>query len=142
MTIGRMQVTLGEHGGPRKTRQDSPSRWAPPGRRLTLSRYVARLKPRCGSLALSVMWYVLTVSQVGAMARFEWNLLSVNIHSKPKSYKVQCLVKMPLAQIAQAWRRAEAEPAPGSPRFGRASPPSGARQLVKRMRLRIGEAKK
>ena len=34
---------------------------------------------------LSVMWYVLTVSQVGAMARFEWNLLSVNIHSK--SYK-------------------------------------------------------
>ena len=33
------------------------------------------------------MWYVLTVSQVGAMARFEWNLLSVNIHSK--SYKVQ-----------------------------------------------------
>ena len=40
-------------------------------RRLTLSRYVARLKRRCGSLALSVMWYVLTVSQVGAMARFE-----------------------------------------------------------------------
>ena len=37
---------------------------------------------------MSVMWYVLTVSQVGAMpmARFEWNLLSVNIHSK--SYKV------------------------------------------------------
>ena len=35
---------------------------------------------------LSVMRYVLTVSQVGAMARFEWNLLSVNIHSK--SYKV------------------------------------------------------
>ena len=32
----------------------------------------------------------------------------------------QCMV----AQIAQAWRRAEAEPAPGSPRFGRASPPS------------------
>ena len=32
------------------------------------------------------MWYVLTVSQVGDMARFEWNLLSVNIHSK--SYKV------------------------------------------------------
>ena len=43
-------------------------------------------KPRCGSLALSVMWYVLTVSQVGAMARFEWNLLSVNIRSK--SYRV------------------------------------------------------
>ena len=39
--------------------------------RLTLGRYVARLKPRCGSLALSVMWYVLTVSQVGAKARFE-----------------------------------------------------------------------
>eukprot|EP00964_Phaeocystis_antarctica_P151905 scaffold119603_cov36-Phaeocystis_antarctica.AAC.1 len=41
----------------------------------TLSRYVARLKPRCGSLALSVMWYVLKVrcrrSQVGAMARFD-----------------------------------------------------------------------
>eukprot|EP00964_Phaeocystis_antarctica_P063170 scaffold37893_cov87-Phaeocystis_antarctica.AAC.1 len=33
--------------------------------------YVARLKPCCGSLALSVMWYVLTVSQVGAIARFE-----------------------------------------------------------------------
>ena len=40
-------------------------------RRLTLSRYVARLKPRCGSLALSVMWYVLTVSRVGAVARVE-----------------------------------------------------------------------
>ena len=70
-----MQVTLGEHGGPRKTRQDSFS-LGTAGRRLTLSRYVARLKPRCGSLALSVMWYVLTVSQVGDMARFEWNLLS------------------------------------------------------------------
>ena len=80
-----MQVTLGEHGGPRKTRQDSSS-LGTAARRLTLSRYVARLKPRCGSLALSVMWYVLTVSQVGAMARFEWNLLSFNIHSK--SYKV------------------------------------------------------
>eukprot|EP00964_Phaeocystis_antarctica_P045612 scaffold26269_cov53-Phaeocystis_antarctica.AAC.2 len=32
----------------------------------TLETYVAQLKPRCGSLALSVMWYVLTVSQVGA----------------------------------------------------------------------------
>ena len=85
MTVGRMQITLGEHGGPRKTRQDSSS-LGTAARRLTLSRYVARLKPRCGSLALSVMWYVLTVSQVGAMARFEWNLLSVNIHSK--SYKV------------------------------------------------------
>ena len=41
------------------------------GRATTLSRYVARLKPRCGFLALSVMWYVLTVSQVGDMARFE-----------------------------------------------------------------------
>ena len=48
--------------------------------------YRLSLKPRCGSLALSVMWYVLTVSQVGAMARFEWNLLSVNIRSK--SYRV------------------------------------------------------
>ena len=85
MTVGRMQITLGEHGGPRKTRQDSFS-LGTAARRLTLSRYVARLKPRCGSLALSVMWYVLTVSQVGDMARFEWNLLSVNIHSK--SYKV------------------------------------------------------
>ena len=38
---------------------------------------------------MSVMWYVLTVSQVGAMARFEWNLLSVNIHSKSYNrYKV------------------------------------------------------
>ena len=70
MTVGRMQITLGEHGGPRKFRQDSSS-LGTAARRLTLSRYVARLKPRCGSLALSVMWYVLTVSQVGAMARFE-----------------------------------------------------------------------
>jgi len=70
MTVGRMQITLGEHGGPSKTRQDSSSLGSA-ARRLTLSRYVARLKPRCGSLALSVMWYVLTVSQVGAMARFE-----------------------------------------------------------------------
>jgi hypothetical protein len=54
----------------------TPPRWAPP----------PSDKPRCGSLALSVMWYVLTVSQVGAMARFEWNLLSVNIRSK--SYRV------------------------------------------------------
>ena len=86
MTVGRMQITLGEHGGPRKTRQDSSS-LGTAARRLTLSRYVARLKPRCGSLALSVMWYVLTVSQGGDMARFEWNLLSVNNHSK--SYKVR-----------------------------------------------------
>eukprot|EP00964_Phaeocystis_antarctica_P041925 scaffold24010_cov36-Phaeocystis_antarctica.AAC.1 len=40
-------------------------------RRARWAAYVARLKPRCGSLALSVMWYVLTVSQVGAKARFE-----------------------------------------------------------------------
>ena len=72
MTVGRMQITLGEHGGPRKTRQDSScSSLGSAARRLTLSRYVARLKPRCGSLALSVMWYVLMVSQVGAMARFQ-----------------------------------------------------------------------
>ena len=58
MTVGRMQITLGEHGGPRKTRQDSSS-LGTAARRLTLSRYVARLKPRCGSLALSVIWYVL-----------------------------------------------------------------------------------
>ena len=66
MTVGRMQITLGEHCGPRKTRQDSSS-LGTAARRLTLSRYVARLKPRCGSLAfgLSVMRYVLTVSQVG-----------------------------------------------------------------------------
>eukprot|EP00964_Phaeocystis_antarctica_P070398 scaffold42866_cov35-Phaeocystis_antarctica.AAC.2 len=54
MAVGRMQITLGEHGGPRKTRQDSSSLGSA-ARRLTLSRYVARLKPRCGSLALSVM---------------------------------------------------------------------------------------
>jgi hypothetical protein len=68
-----------------RVKQDSSSLGSA-AQRLTLSRYVARLKPRCGSLALSVMWYVLTVSQVGAMARFEWNLLSVNIRSK--SYRV------------------------------------------------------
>ena len=70
MTVGRMQTTLDEHGGPRKTRQDSSSLGSA-ARRLTLSRYVARLKPRCGSLALSVMRYVLTVSQVGDVVRFE-----------------------------------------------------------------------
>ena len=70
MTVGRMQITLGEHCGPRKTRQDSSSLGSA-ARRLTLSRYVARLKPRCGSLALSVMRYVLTVSQVGDVVRFE-----------------------------------------------------------------------
>ena len=51
----------------------------------------------------------------------------------------QCMV----AQIAQAWRRAEAEPAPGSPRFvgalllrqHRGAPAAAA----KRMRLRIGK---
>ena len=40
MTVGRMQITLGEHGGPRKTRQDSSS-LGTAARRLTLSRYVA-----------------------------------------------------------------------------------------------------
>ena len=67
------QTTLGEHRGPRKTRQDSSSLGSA-ARRLTLSRYMARLKPRCRSLALSVMWSVLTVfgvAQVGAVARFE-----------------------------------------------------------------------
>ena len=48
------------------------------------------------------------------------------------------VVKMPLAQIAQTWRRAEAGPAPCSPRFGRASPPSGARQLRQAARRSIG----
>ena len=70
MVVGWKRTILGEHRGPRKTRQDSSSLGCA-ARRLTLSRYVARLKPRCGSLALSVMWSVLTVSQVGAMARFE-----------------------------------------------------------------------
>ena len=86
MTVGRMQITLGEHGVGRVKLVKTPSSLGSAAQRLTLSRYVARLKPRCGSLALSVMWYVLTVSQVGAMARFEWNLLSVNIRSK--SYRV------------------------------------------------------
>jgi hypothetical protein len=78
MTVGRMQIALGEHSGPRKTRQDSSSLGSA-AQRLTLSRYVARLKPRCGSLALSVMWYVLTVS-----------ILSVNIHSKSYKVHIQC----------------------------------------------------
>ena len=30
MTVVRMQITLGEHGGPRKTRQDSSSLEVPP----------------------------------------------------------------------------------------------------------------
>ena len=66
------QTTLGEHRGPRKTRQDSSSLGSA-ARRLTLSRYVARLKPRCGSLALSEMWHVLTALKVCDMVRFERN---------------------------------------------------------------------
>ncbi len=76
MTVGRMQIALGEHGGSRKTLVKlvkTASVLVSAAQRLNLSmyHYVARLEPRCGSLALSVMWYVLTVSQVGAMARFE-----------------------------------------------------------------------
>ena len=45
---------------------------------LSMYQYVARLEPRCGSLALmSVVWYVLTVSQVGAMARFRLDLSEI-----------------------------------------------------------------
>ena len=92
MVVGWKQITLGEHRGPRKTRQDSSSLGSA-ARRLTLSRYVARLKPRCGSLALSVMWYVLTVSQVlGAMARFdlsETSYLCVKIHSRKQQGEIR-----------------------------------------------------
>ena len=69
MTVGRMQMTLDEYGGPRTTRQDSSLGSVDCG--LTLSRYVARLKPRCGSLALSEMWHVLTALKVCDMVRFE-----------------------------------------------------------------------
>lgn len=72
MVVGWKQITLGEHRGPRKTRQDSSS-LGNAARRLTLSRYVARLKPRCGSLALSEMWHVLTALKVCDMVRFERN---------------------------------------------------------------------
>ena len=34
MTVGRMQTTLDEHGGPRKTRQDSSSSLGSAARRL------------------------------------------------------------------------------------------------------------
>ena len=71
MTAGRMQMTLDEYGGPRTTRQDSSLGSVDCG--LTLSRYVARLKPRCGSLALSEMWHVLTALKVCDMVRFERN---------------------------------------------------------------------
>ena len=56
MTVGRMQIALGEHGGPRKTRQDSSSLGSA-AQRLTLSRgmIVARLKPRCGSISARVV---------------------------------------------------------------------------------------
>ena len=64
-------MTLDEYGGPRTTRQDSSSLGS--ARQLTLSRYVARLKPRCGSLALSEMWHVLTALKVCDMVRFERN---------------------------------------------------------------------
>ena len=66
-----MQMTLDEYGGPRTTRQDSSLGSVDCG--LTLSRYVARLKPRCGSLALSEMWHVLTALNVCDMVRFERN---------------------------------------------------------------------
>jgi hypothetical protein len=39
MTVGRMQIALGEHGGPCKTRPDSSSLGSA-AQRLTLSRYV------------------------------------------------------------------------------------------------------
>ena len=64
-------MTLDEYGGPRTTRQDSSLGSVDCG--LTLSRYVARLKPRCGSLALSEMWHVLTALKVCDMVRFERN---------------------------------------------------------------------
>ena len=94
MVVGWKQITLGEHRGPRKK---NSSRLLPSlgsaARPLTLSRYVARLKPRCGSLALSVMWYVLTVSQVlGAMARFdlsETSYLCVKIHSRKQQGEIR-----------------------------------------------------
>ena len=66
MAVGRMQITLGEHGGPRKTRQDSSSLGSA-ARRLTLSRYRARLKPRYGSLALSVILHAVLVSEVSSV---------------------------------------------------------------------------
>jgi hypothetical protein len=74
MTVGRMQIALGEHGGPRKTRQDSSSLGSA-AQRLILRSYVARLKPRCESFSRVVSdvarAYGVSVSQVGAMARFE-----------------------------------------------------------------------
>ena len=66
-SVGRMQITLGEHAVGRVKLVKTPSSLGSAAQRLTLSRYVARLKPRCGSLALSVMWYVRTVSQVWAL---------------------------------------------------------------------------
>ena len=52
--MGRMQITLGEHGGPRKTRQcQDSSSLGTAARRLTLSRYVARLKPQGRQAALT-----------------------------------------------------------------------------------------
>ena len=53
MAVEWKQTILGDHHGPRKTRSSSASS-CPAARRLTLSRYVARLKPRCGSLSLSL----------------------------------------------------------------------------------------
>ena len=46
---------------------------------------MARLKPRCGSLALSVMWYVRTVSQVWAL----W--LDLRVKSLIRQYPQQKL---------------------------------------------------
>ena len=72
MTVGRMQITLDEHGGARK----HSSRLLLVG----LDRCpVTDFEQVCGaaqaalriSRVVSVMWYVLTVSQVGALARFE-----------------------------------------------------------------------
>ena len=64
-------MTLDEYGGPRTTRQDSYSLVAPATDFEQV--YVARLKPRCGSLALSEMWHVLTALKVCDMVRFERN---------------------------------------------------------------------
>ena len=60
MTVGRVQIALGEHGGPRKTLVKlvkTPPCWSPLLLNLSRYQYVARLEPRCASLALSVVRY-------------------------------------------------------------------------------------
>ena len=98
-TAGLGSGSKRDHGlsaEPRRT-----SRWAtydsprlhvagPAARQLTLSRYQALLKPRYGSLALSVTWHAVLVSEVCSVVSFVCNLCgnSLSVPGHSKHYKV------------------------------------------------------